>query len=130
MFFRIIQEGYTLVYEPDAIVRHRHRSDYASLRTQIIHNGMGCSAYLMRSASIYPTQYFFFIRFGVQWLWQWHILRLVASLARQNSLPPDLILAELWGSCVGLFRYPKARRVSKRIAQSFGPIAREVDSLS
>ena len=27
MFYRVIQEGHTLVYEPRAIVRHRHRRD-------------------------------------------------------------------------------------------------------
>ena len=43
MFFRVLQEGQTLVYEPSALVRHRHRRDYAQLRTQITNFGIGFS---------------------------------------------------------------------------------------
>src|SRR5207247_10340890 len=31
MFFRIVKEGHLLVYEPRAVVRHRHRRTYAEL---------------------------------------------------------------------------------------------------
>jgi len=41
MFFRVIREGYPLVYEPNAIVRHRHRRDYTSLKTQLTNFGIG-----------------------------------------------------------------------------------------
>ena len=32
MFFRVLKHGYTLVYEPKAIIRHRHRREYADLK--------------------------------------------------------------------------------------------------
>jgi O-antigen biosynthesis protein len=32
LFFRVLQERQTLVYEPNAIVRHRHRREFAQLR--------------------------------------------------------------------------------------------------
>jgi hypothetical protein len=44
MFSRVLVEGHALVYEPCAIVRHRHRRDYARLRTQIANNGIGVSS--------------------------------------------------------------------------------------
>ena len=31
MFFRVLKDGYALVYEPRAIVRHRHRRDSLEL---------------------------------------------------------------------------------------------------
>ncbi len=35
IFFRVVQEGYALVYEPNAIIRHIHRREYNELKTQI-----------------------------------------------------------------------------------------------
>ncbi|GAB4192423.1 MAG: hypothetical protein OHK0022_06620 [Roseiflexaceae bacterium] len=110
MFFRVLKEGGTLVYEPQAIVFHRHRRDYAKLHTQIANNGVGFYAYLVRSALAYPSERTALIRTGVWWLWYWNILRLLRSFVTPSRMPRDLIWAELWGSLVGLSRYQRARR--------------------
>ena len=47
-FFRIVSAGYSLVYEPAAIVHHTHYRDYASLRRQIYGYGVGLTAYLTK----------------------------------------------------------------------------------
>jgi GT2 family glycosyltransferase len=119
MFFRVLKGGYTLVYEPSALVRHRHRREYAQLRTQITNNGVGFYAYLVRSALVYKDERWAFIRLGLWWLWWWNIRRLLISLLHQGPFPRDLILGELFGSLIGLGRYQKARRMAARIAQSF-----------
>jgi GT2 family glycosyltransferase len=54
MFFRVLKGGYCLVYEPNALVRHRHRRDYDNLRQQIENWGIGCISYLVRNAIKYP----------------------------------------------------------------------------
>lgn len=108
MFFRVLKHGYTLVYEPSAIVRHRHRRDYPSLRTQIANNGVGFSAYHIRSALAYPDERAAFARLWLQWLRRWHLRRLVRSFKGTEPFPRSLILAELWGYVVGLTRYHKA----------------------
>jgi GT2 family glycosyltransferase len=54
MFFRVIKEGHTLVYEPNAIIRHRHRRKYKNLRTQLTNNGISLYSYFVRSALPYP----------------------------------------------------------------------------
>jgi O-antigen biosynthesis protein len=122
MFFRVMQEGHTLVYEPNALVRHRHRRDYAQLRTQITNFGIGFYAYLVRNALAYPAQRLAIVCFGLWWLWRRHIRRLLISLIRPTFFPRDLILAELCGSFIGLVRYQRARRAAADIAQAFGPI--------
>jgi O-antigen biosynthesis protein len=119
MFFRVLKEGYRLVYEPSAIVRHRHRRDRAQLRTQIINNGVGFYAYLVRSALAYRDERCALIRLGLWWLWWWNVRRLLLSFLYPGRFPRDLILGELRGSLIGLGRYHKARRVSTKIAQSF-----------
>jgi O-antigen biosynthesis protein len=119
MFFRVLKEGHTLVYEPSALVRHRHRRDYAQLRTQITNNGVGFYAYLMRSALTYRDERWALIRLGLWQLWWWNIRRLLIPLVHPGRLPRELLLSELRGSLIGLGRYHKARRMSARIAQSF-----------
>ena len=121
MFFRVLQEGYTLVYEPNAVVRHRHRRTYAELRRQITTWGIGFYAYLVRSALMYPSKRLAIIRFGLEHLWRRYFRRLLLSLRYPTRFPRDLIVAELCGSFVGLIRYQKARRLAAKIAQTFGP---------
>jgi GT2 family glycosyltransferase len=118
MFFRVLKEGYTLVYEPAALVRHRHRRDYAQLREQIANFGVGFYAYLVRSALHYRDERWPLMRLGLWWLWRWNIRRLLISFRHPGRFPRDLILAELWGSLRGLGRYPKARRTAARMAQT------------
>ena len=118
MFFRVLQAGHALAYEPSALVRHRHRRDYAQLRTQITDFGIGFYAYLVRTGIAYPHLRFAITRFALGWLWRRNVRRLLASLMRPWPFPRDLIMAELWGSLCGLGRYPKARRTAAAIARA------------
>jgi GT2 family glycosyltransferase len=122
MFFRVMKEGHTLVYEPSAIVRHRHRRDYASLRAQIANNGVGFSAYYVRSALAYPDERLAFVQLWLRWLWRWHIRRLVRSLKGTERFPRSLIVAELLGYFIGLSRYHRARPTAAKIARTLGPL--------
>lgn len=120
MFFRVLCEGFTLVYEPNALVRHRHRRDYAALSTQIANNGVGFSAYLVRTALHYPRERWAILGFWVWWLRQWHLMRLANSLRGHEPFPRGLIVAELWGFLIGLSRYFWAKQKAGQIAKSFG----------
>jgi glycosyltransferase involved in cell wall biosynthesis len=122
MFFRVLQEGQVLMYEPSAVVRHRHRPEYAQLHTQLTDHGTGFYAYLTRNALAYPGERFAILRFGVWWLWWWNVRRLLISFVYPHRFPRALIVAELVGSLKGLVRYQKARRVAATIAYTFGPV--------
>lgn len=121
MFFRTLQEGYTLVYEPNALVRHRHRRDYTQLKKQITNNGVGYYSYLVRSALAYPEHYFDFVRIGLRFL-QSNIGRLLRSLVRPSRYPRDLVWAEMKGFLMGVGRYQKAQQAAAKIAEDFGPL--------
>ncbi len=118
MFFRILKEHHTLVYEPRAVVRHRHRREYSQLRKQLTNNGIGLYSYFVRSALAYPEERFAFLRFGLWWLRYWHFSHLLACIINPASIPRDLVLAELYGSFSGLVRYQKARQTAAQIARS------------
>src|SRR5205823_5518251 len=53
-FFDVIAAGHRLVYEPTAVVRHRHRADYDSLRRQAYSYGVGLSPYLAKTLVDHP----------------------------------------------------------------------------
>lgn len=115
MFFRVLKHGHALVYEPSAIVRHRHRREYAKLYEQITNNGIGFYAYLVRNALAYPEERVGLARFGMLWLWELSVRRGLRSLLKPCAIPRDLILAEFRGSFTGLLRYQEARKRAKNL---------------
>jgi len=120
MFFRVLKEGHTLVYEPNAIVRHRHRREYAQLRAQISSWGIASTAYLVRSALAYPEEC---VALAMQWfgrLFCRNLPRLLGSFLLPTRYIRDLTLAELRGSFTGLDRYQKAQSVLQEIDNTFG----------
>lgn len=120
MFFRVLRHGHTLVYEPAAIVWHRHRGTYEELRKQIANNGIGFYAYLVRNAMAWPDQRRGLLKFGVWWFYYWSIRRLLKSWYKPPMIPRDLIIVELRGVFAGLFRYQKAIKNARRILEEHG----------
>lgn len=47
-FFRVIEAGLAIAYEPQAIVRHKHRRDMRSLERQLRSYGSGFSAFIAK----------------------------------------------------------------------------------
>jgi GT2 family glycosyltransferase len=133
MFFRLLHEGHILVYEPRAIVRHRHRQTYPELRTQLTNHGIGLYAFFCRCFLAYPALRIAILRFGLWWLWFWNVRRPLRSLIRHNELPRELMMTEFVGSLIGALRYPRARRVAGTLRQRPADGDRErtaVDELS
>jgi GT2 family glycosyltransferase len=122
IFFRVIQEGYTLVYEPNAIVRHIHRRKYSELKTQIRSWGTAFIAYLVRSAIAYPAARFRISCFAMRWLVGRHLIRILRNPTGPKRIPVDLMLTELHGSLAGFFVYQRASRDAKRIKADLGPM--------
>ncbi|GAN33091.1 MAG: glycosyltransferase [Candidatus Brocadia sp. AMX2] len=121
MFFRVLKAGYSLVYEPGAIVRHCHRRDYAHLKTQLSTWGTAFYAYLTRSILAYPDERIAFFRLGFRWLLR-QMRSLLISSVYPSYFPRDILLARLKGSFRGLYCYKKARRTAEKITHRFGPL--------
>ena len=118
MFFRVLKAGHTLVYEPAALVRHRHRRSLDELKTQITNNGVGFFSYLVRTARAYPDEKKAVVRLGSWWLWWWNVRRLLRSFVRTERVPRSFILAELKGSIAGLRRYSMALHQMRQVEES------------
>ena len=119
MFIRILKAGHTLVYEPKAMIRHRHRQEYKKLRNQISYNGIGLYAYFTCLGIAYPDEQpsLLYIRFW--WIGWWHLRRLILSFIYPQRFPRDLIIAEFWGVFQHFGRYQQACRNAEAIALEY-----------
>lgn len=130
MFFRVLQEGHTLIYEPNAVVRHRHRRSYAKLKTQLTNNGIGLYAYLVRSAQAYPKALGSILWVGIYWFIDWNVRRAWIAFKHPTRIPAELVWSELRGSWAGLWRYPQACRKVRQIEQEFGSQVADIEQFN
>jgi GT2 family glycosyltransferase len=121
MLYRVLAAGHLLIYEPTAIVRHRHRRDIEALRNQLANNGIGYYAYLVRNVQARPGDAGRIVRHGLWWFAYWSLRRWFLSVVRPGGFPRDLITAELHGSIAGLTRYRTAVKEAVGIVREFGP---------
>lgn len=116
MFYRVLQAGHTLGYDPAALVWHRHRRTYPELRTQLANNGVGFYSHLVRNAIHDPAGRRAFVHLAIWWFGYWSLRRLLLSYLKPGKFPRDLVVAELGGSIRGIARYPRARRSAALLA--------------
>lgn len=108
MFFRVLKAGHALVYEPRAVVHHRHRRDMIELVGQMRDHGVSFSAYVTRTAGAYPEERWALVR-----LWGWWVGKICYRVVVPRHAPAApmrrLALAELDGLLRGVRRYGRAR---------------------
>ncbi|MEL6469793.1 MAG: glycosyltransferase [Cyanobacteria bacterium J06623_4] len=119
MFVRVIRSGYTLVYEPTMLIRHRHRREYAQLKRQLSYNG-SLYALWLKHAIAFPRQRMACLIVGLWWMFYWNIRRLIVATLHRTRFPRELILVELLGAFKGITAYPKAIKRAKEIVQQHG----------
>jgi O-antigen biosynthesis protein len=121
LYYRVVREGHTLVYEPAAMVRHKHRPEMARLRKQLTDFGIGLFAYLAAVLERYPEDRLPVVRLTSWWLREWGTVRLLKAWARgASSLPRDLVQVELLGAPKGPGRYKLARQRALEVAREHG----------
>ncbi len=118
MFFRLLKGGYTLVYEPNAVVCHCHRRDFDSLRRQIKTWGTGFFPYLVSSATTFPDERVALIRMAMGWFFV-KVRAVLASLLYPHSLR-HLRITELTTLLKGLFIYPHSRSIMTKTIKTYG----------
>jgi O-antigen biosynthesis protein len=117
-FFRVLKAGHTLVYEPAAFVRHRHRRDDTALKTQVRNWSMGMQAYLRRGMRAFPDERATMASLAARLLLLYYPRRVVQSLV-DPTLHTDLAMAEWRGAIAGLSRYGPARERARARAVEF-----------
>jgi GT2 family glycosyltransferase len=126
LFYKVLKAGYTLVYEPNAVVWHKHRREMRALRRQIYDYSKGHVAYHLTT----------WLRDGDQralfhvccLLPPWRILQLGRLFWRQlrgdNPYSVSLLLLEMRGNLAGpMGLWLSRRRVAREGRSAAGRIS-------
>jgi GT2 family glycosyltransferase len=119
MFVRVLLAGHQLVYQPSALVWHRHRADMGSLHTQISGYGVGLGAWITKLLCDRKTA-----RMVVQRAWRGvnharRMTRVTVDERWQPSQPQEgshLRATEFWAIARGPAAYARARLSGARKA--------------
>jgi GT2 family glycosyltransferase len=115
-FYRTIMHGYR-IYEPAAVVWHKHRREWKALRRTIYGYGAGVFAWWTRALLV--EKEFSLLFKAPLWFLYHHIYELIRStLRRPGAAPLDLAWAEFAGAVTGPWRYLWARRQAQRQRQN------------
>ena len=108
--YRALARGYRVVYEPAALVWHRHRRDWNGLRNTLYSYGVGVYAWWTRCLLVEGE--LTVLMLAIRWFWHHYVKNLIrAALRRPGHMPLDLALAEFRGALAGPRSYLRARRV-------------------
>jgi GT2 family glycosyltransferase len=114
-FSALLLAGGTIVYQPTAIVYHRHRRDYAALRRVMVGYGRGLSAYYASMLVRQPGCALELARLSRQALRD-QVSHRGRRLGGLDGFPPELLRANRLGLLQGAFMYPGARLHARRLA--------------
>lgn len=108
MLFRVLAAGWGVVYEPAALVWHRHRRDLLELRRQIRSWGRGAFGYLTAGWLCHPAERGGIGILAAQLLAVYYPRRIAQSLV-DPGIELDLAWAELTGAISAPFYYLRSR---------------------
>jgi GT2 family glycosyltransferase len=113
MFARLIAYGYRIVYDPGAVVWHRHRQDWTELRRTIYGYGTGIFAFWTRKLLFEKEWYVAPV--ALKWLLFEQIPLLARALFhRKGAPPPGIVWLEICGCFAGPWLYIKSLRQKDR----------------
>ena len=115
MFHRIVQRGFTLVYEPKALVWHTHRRDLGSLRKLMNNNGRGFGAYLLTCMHNRTVGRLSVLSFALR---DWFVGWILPRLIRPGGLPRQFVVQELLGALSSPIAFMVSRIRARRIVLS------------
>jgi GT2 family glycosyltransferase len=108
-FSRVIRAGHTIIYDPAAMNRHRHRRTHAELISTM--HGYGMGAYSVMTKALLEFGDSAAIRHAAGWFIHDQLPDLLNALTSSRSRRPlDVVLAELRGCAAGPFAFLRSRR--------------------
>ncbi len=111
MFFQIIMQGHTIVYEPAALLYHPHHRTYTDLRKQMYNYGVGLTAYLTKSVLDRPILLFDIIKKIPRGIFYTFSARSPKNSRKSTYYPKELTRLELQGMLHGPVAYLRSRWV-------------------
>lgn len=107
--YRVLARGWKIVFDPRAVVWHKHRRDWDGLKRTIYTYGKGVYAWWTRALLKEKETTVFW--YAPKWFFGFQFPNLLRSvLGRPTQYPLDLAWAEFRGALAGPLGYFKARR--------------------
>ena len=114
LFWRVLDAGHEIVYEPAAQVRHEHRREVAAVADQIVEHNHGLIAMLVKAGFSARR----LSRVSIALFLCWRLIKPGVRLARRvvgrDPLPAGILLRMWWNGFHGLGSYRAARRFAER----------------
>lgn len=117
LFYKVLKAGYTIVYEAEAYVWHKHRRTMAALRRQIYGYSKGGVSYHLTIA-LNDGDLRGLVRIFYELPVRYYLWRLLQIAAGRSPYPLSLVLLEIWGNLVGLGALVPSRWRVKREGRS------------
>jgi hypothetical protein len=122
--YRVLADGYRMVYTPDALNWHRHRRNLEDLRRTFFDYSAG--AYALFSKCLFEHREIPALRLGWWWFRKHHLRELARTLARRpNHLPISVVLAAFKGTLAAPFLYLASRRAERSRPVAVGAALKE-----
>jgi GT2 family glycosyltransferase len=109
MFFRLLKSGWGCLYDPNALVRHRHRRSMIELKRLLYNYGYATRCFFERVAQEFPEDRASVGQLSRWWWVHWGACRLLKSSITGGSFPAQLIWAEVKGYYNGKNGYNRSR---------------------
>ncbi len=116
-FFKVVAAGYTLVYQPAAIIYHRHHREYERLRKTAYGYGAGLTAYLTAALLEKPARVFDFARRLPLALRYALSAKSAKNVRKAPDYPAELTRIERKGMLAGPVLYLRSRWHSRNLKQ-------------
>jgi GT2 family glycosyltransferase len=126
LFYKVLEAGYTIEYQPAAYVWHQHRRDMPGLRRQIYNYSKGYMAYHLTTL-IRDRDLRVLVQLAVC-LPGGHIWRMIERFCGRSTYPVSLILVEIAGRLAGPWALWRSRQRVKREGRStpYVPVCQRV----
>jgi hypothetical protein len=119
LFFRVVAAGHQVVYEPSAVVRHRHRQTMEQLVRQKRGDGTASYSWFVGAGRHYGTdEYVGFLRFALRWAIRHHGRGLIVSGMWPAFWSPATRRAEARGAVDAVVRNYYRRAVRHAAAEA------------
>ena len=110
IFHRLIKSGWVCLYEPTALVRHRHRRTLEELRRLLYAYGYATRCYFERVQQNFPEDTAGVRRLTKWWWRHWALNRWWRAWMRPGGLSASLLGAEIRGFIDGRGGYTRSRK--------------------
>jgi glycosyltransferase involved in cell wall biosynthesis len=132
-FYQLLAEGFQIVYNPEALVWHRHRRELDDLRATLASYSVGGFAFLTRCLLEHGDWQAMAI--ALEWLLSDHLPQLGRSLFgwirpnvdRPDRLPLSLVLPQFAGIIRGIRAHFVARRIESRSGAGLERVEQALD---